>query len=104
MAQAVSCTTSTGWGKLGLVRSATCNLRNPYMLPPLEKLFRYHRPTPDQADRYTRLRAAAGEYAALVAKLTPPSAEQTLAIRKIHEASMQANSAIAVNELDADGN
>lgn len=73
------------------------------MLPSLKKLFTYHRPTPEQAERYGKLRAAALVYAELIAELTPPSAEQTLAIRKVHEASMAANSAIAVNEVDADG-
>jgi hypothetical protein len=73
------------------------------MLPNLKKLFTYHRPTPAQAERYTLLRAAALTYAETIAELTPPSAEQTLAIRRVHEASMQANAAIAVNEVDADG-
>ena len=67
----------------------------------LLKLFTYHRPTTDQAERYTRLREAALAYARVVQELTPGSAEQTLAIRSIHQASMHANSAIAVNEADA---
>ena len=74
------------------------------MRPDLLKLFTYHRPTSEQAERYTKLRAAALAYAELVKELTPESAEQTLAIRSIHAASMQANAAIAVNEADADGN
>lgn len=74
------------------------------MLPNLQKLFTYHRPTSEQAERYSKLRAAALAYAELISELTPSSAEQTLAIRKVHEASMQANAAIAVNEPDADGN
>ena len=74
------------------------------MRPDLLKLFSYHRPTSEQAERYPKLRAAALAYAELVKELTPASTEQTLAIRKIHEASMQVNGAIAVNEPDADGN
>lgn len=68
----------------------------------LDALFTYHRPTPEQAERYTRLRAAAREYAELVLELTPESPEQTLAVRSIHDASMRANAAIAVNEPSAD--
>lgn len=68
----------------------------------IENLFTYHRPTPEQAERYVKLRDAAKAYALIVAELTPASAEQTLAIRAIHAASMHANSAIAVNEPDAD--
>ena len=68
----------------------------------LNRLFTYHRPTTDQAERYNRLSAAARTYAETVRDLTPPSAEQTLAIRSIHAASMQANAAIAVNEPSAD--
>ena len=64
----------------------------------LDALFTYHPPRGDQAERFERLRTAAREYARLIQSLTPSSPEQTLAIRKVHEASMQANSAIAVNE------
>lgn len=61
-------------------------------------LFTYHPPHGDQADRYGKLRDAAKAYAQLIQELTPASAEQTLAIRAVHLASMHANSAIAVNE------
>lgn len=64
----------------------------------LDALFTYHPPRGDQAERFERLRTAAREYARLIQSLTPSSPEQTLAIRKVHEASMQANAAIAVNE------
>lgn len=64
----------------------------------LDALFVYHPPRGDQAERYEQLRTAAREYARLIRSLTPSSPEQTLAIRKVHEASMQANAAIAVNE------
>ena len=74
------------------------------MRPDLLELFTYHPPTPEQAERYTRLREAALAYARVVNELTPGSTEQTLAIRSIHQAAMQANAAIAVNEADADGN
>ena len=68
----------------------------------LDQLFTYHRPTPEQAQRYGKLREAAKTYAETILELTPGSAERTLAIRALHQASMHANSAIAVNEPDAD--
>lgn len=68
----------------------------------LDQMFTYHKPTPEQAERYYKLRAAAKRHAQIVSELTPESPEQTLAIRQIHAASMLANAAIAVNEPDAD--
>ena len=65
----------------------------------IEQLFTYHPPRGDQGERYARLREAAMVYAGVVQELTPASAEQTLAIRAVHLASMHANSAIAVNEV-----
>lgn len=66
----------------------------------LDNIFSYHKPFGTQSDRYERLRAKAKEYAQLIQELTPESAEQTLAIRKIQEASMLANAAIAINERE----
>jgi hypothetical protein len=68
----------------------------------LDRLFKYHRPHGTQPDRYAQLRTAARTYADTIAALTPESAEQTLAIRCVHAASMHANSAIAVNEPSAE--
>lgn len=68
----------------------------------IDNLFTYHRPTPDQADRYNKLRVAARTYANTIRDLCPESAERTLAIRALHGASMLANASIAVNEPDAD--
>jgi len=64
----------------------------------IDNLFCYHPPTGEQAARYELLRAKAREYARLIQSLTPASAEQTLAIRALHLASMHANAAIACNE------
>ncbi len=66
----------------------------------IDNLFVFHKPFGDQGDRYDRLRAGARQYARLIAELTPPSAEQTLALRALHVASMQANAAIACNESE----
>lgn len=49
----------------------------------------------DQAERYTAIRAAAREFAAVILKHTPASADQTAAIRKVREAVFTANAAIA---------
>ena len=65
----------------------------------INRLFSYHPPKGDQAERYGRLRDGAKAYAELIVSLTPESSEQTLAIRAVHEASMLANAAIAVNEV-----
>ena len=67
----------------------------------LDALFTYHVPTPEQAERYDKLRAAAKRYAEEIVALTSRNPVQTLAIRKVHEASMLANAAIAVHEPDA---
>lgn len=64
----------------------------------LEQLFNFHPVQPGQVERYTTLRAAFGDLARLVMTLTPESAEQTLAIRDLHRANLQANAAIACNE------
>ena len=64
----------------------------------LENLFSYHAPKGDQVARYNKIREAAHNFAQVIVDLTPESPEQTLAIRKIHDAMMQGNAAIAVNE------
>lgn len=64
----------------------------------IENLFTYHPPFGDQQARYQWLNEAAMQYAKLIQELTPKSAEQTLAIRKLQECRMFANSAIAIHE------
>ncbi len=64
----------------------------------LDNLFSHHAPKGDQVERYAEIRAAARNFAQIIIEYTPESAEQTLAIRKVHDAMMQANTAIAVNE------
>ncbi len=64
----------------------------------LDNLFRHHPPKENQVERFAEIREAAQTFAQVIVDLTPESAEQTLAIRKAHEAMMQANSAIACNE------
>jgi hypothetical protein len=61
----------------------------------LENYFKYHSPTEEQADKYGKINEAALSFAKVVRDNTPPSADQSAAIRKIREARMTANAAIA---------
>lgn len=61
----------------------------------LENWFTYHKPGPDDNVAYEKLRSAAKGFALAIMELTPPSADQTAAIRKVREAVMTANAAIA---------
>ena len=64
----------------------------------LTNMFIYHPPKGDQALRYEAIRAAALHLAEVINENTPECADQTAAIRKVSEASMTANAAIARNE------
>ena len=61
----------------------------------LDNTFDYHPPKPDQLPRYEKIRAAAKQFAQVIVENTPQSADQTAAIRKVSEAAMTANAAIA---------
>lgn len=65
----------------------------------IDNIFTYHPPTQDQIDRYEVIRDVAREFAGTIVRNTPASAEQTRAIRKLQEAVMFANAAIAINEV-----
>jgi hypothetical protein len=58
--------------------------------------FDYHRPSPEQGDRIGRARAAFKRCALTVLAVTPEGADQTAALRQLHEAMMTANKAIAL--------
>lgn len=64
----------------------------------LKNWFTYHAPTPEQTEKYHALRRAAMEYAGKIIDLTPPSADQTAAIRLVRESLMTANASIACEE------
>lgn len=57
--------------------------------------FTHHPPTPEQVVAYGALRAAALAFARTIRDLCPPGADATAAIRKVREAVMTANAAIA---------
>lgn len=57
--------------------------------------FTYHPPTPEQQDKYIAIREAGYVFATVILNSTPECPDQTAAIRKIREAVMTANQAIA---------
>lgn len=62
----------------------------------LDTIFAYH--APDQTDslRYQAIRSAAKEFARVIIENAPVSADQIDAIRKVREAMMTANAAVAL--------
>lgn len=64
----------------------------------LERNFSYHAPKEGQIVRYQVLRDTAKSYAGLINAICPLSRELSLAITKLEEAVMWANSSIARNE------
>lgn len=64
----------------------------------LNNWFTHHAPHGDQAERYTRIRAAGLAFARVIMENTPGCADQTAAVRKVREAVMVANAAIACEE------
>lgn len=64
----------------------------------IDNWFRYHRPTGNQAARYEGIREAGRQMAISIVAMAPDTRERTVAIRRIREAVMYANAAIACNE------
>jgi hypothetical protein len=61
----------------------------------IENFFTYHPPHESQIPLFAGIREAAKRLAEEINKCCPPSADQTAAIRKVREAVMTANAAIA---------
>lgn len=61
----------------------------------LQNWFTYHAPAAEQLPKYAKIRQAALEFAEIVVDNTPPSADQSAAVRLIREAAMTANQSIA---------
>lgn len=61
----------------------------------LEHLFTYHPPTIENVEQYKKVRESALAFAKVVDKECPPGPDKSAAIRKIREAVMTANAAIA---------
>lgn len=68
----------------------------------LNNLFKYHPPQPGQPLRYEELRESAKAFAECIVKNTPAGPDQMAAIRKVREAVMTANAAIAIGEAQGD--
>ena len=66
----------------------------------LLKFFRYHAPKNDQPERYVRIREAGLNLAEVINKCCPESPDKSAAIRKVREAVMTANAAIAIGEAE----
>lgn len=64
----------------------------------IEQWFTYHPPDLDQPARYAILRNAGKALAEVILEQTPSGADQSAAIRKVREAIMTANAAIACGE------
>lgn len=63
----------------------------------LDNIFMYHPPKDDDTVKtYQVLREAAKEFASIIIEHTPAGADQSAAIRKVREAVMTANAAVAL--------
>ena len=58
-------------------------------------VFTYHPPTEETIPKYNAIREAGLAFAKVIEANAPPSPDRTVAIRKIREAVMTANAAIA---------
>lgn len=65
----------------------------------LAELFQYHPPTDVTLPKFAAINQAAKNFAEVVLSNCPPSADRSDAIRKIREARMTANAAVALNGL-----
>jgi hypothetical protein len=61
----------------------------------IENYFTYHPPTKEQIPKYEAIRAAAKTFAEVLVENTPPSADQSAAVRLLRECVMTANASIA---------
>lgn len=71
--------------------------------PQIERIFTYHPPFGDQAERYVKMRSEAKSLAATIQRSCPESREKALAITNLQQAIMWANAAIAINETQKEG-
>lgn len=61
----------------------------------LDRWFTYHAPNDDQVERYQRIRTAGKNLAEVITLVCPDGNDRDAAIRKVREAVMTANAAIA---------
>ena len=60
-------------------------------------MFEYHKWTPEQVAKGTLVRKALSDAVLVIVENVPPGPDRTVAIRKLREARMDANSAITHN-------
>ena len=65
--------------------------------PIIENIFTYHAPTPEQQEKYLRLRAKAKEMAYVIHECCEPGPDRTHAMRQLRESVMTANQSIATH-------
>lgn len=65
--------------------------------PDFDDIFTYHPPSPEQLHRYNTIREAAKHLVIIIMHNAPDCEDRTAAIRKVREAVMTANSAIALD-------
>lgn len=64
-----------------------------------DEVFTYHPATPEQVEQYRRIREAGKELVRVIVENSPRSADQSTAIRRVREAVMNANAAIALGGI-----
>jgi hypothetical protein len=62
----------------------------------LDDVFTYHAPDDDQVPKYAKIRLAGQALAEVILECTPVCGDQQAAIRKVREAVMTANAAVAL--------
>ena len=67
-----------------------------------DAIFTYHTPKPGQPEQYQLLRDTAKQLAFLILDTVPPSTEQQVALNKLREVVMWANSGIAIHGKGVD--
>lgn len=62
----------------------------------IDHIFTYHPPDAEDIYKYQQIREAAKNLAEVIVRHTPPSADQTAAIRQLRECVMTANASVAL--------
>lgn len=65
----------------------------------VQEVFTYHQPKAEDIPRYLEIREAGRALASVIVANTPRCADQQAALRKVREAVMTANAAIALGGL-----
>lgn len=76
-------------------RELNSGKEDPYMERDTENIFRHHKPTQDQQNRFDAIRDKAKELDLLIERACPVSRERDMAHARLEEATMWANASIA---------